>query len=155
MGGLSQQEIAAIEACGLSGRPYALALSSGEVLLEEGDYEIMSEDMPGWLVASEGRLTIALDITVTDSLKREGTARELINRIQNLRKDSGFEVTDKITVLVDGGEFSDEISNSLESFSDYICSQTLALSIGIAAGLQDAEEAEWGEGNIKIKVTKA
>ena len=155
MGGLSQQEIAAIEACGLSGRPYALALSSGEVLLEEGDYEIMSEDMPGWLVASEGRLTIALDITVTDSLKREGTARELINRIQNLRKDSGFEVTDKITVLVDGGEFSDEISNALESFSDYICSQTLALSIGIAVGLQDAEEAEWGEGNIKIKVTKA
>ena len=155
MGGISQQEISSIETSGLSGQPYALALPSGTVSLDPGDYEITSEDMPGWLVASEGTLTIALDITITDDLRREGTARELINRIQNLRKDSGFEVTDKINVLIDAGNHSEEISDSLASFSDYISAQTLALSIALAEGVSGAEEVEWGEGSIKIKVTKA
>ena len=89
---LSQEAIAAIEASD----EYVLSLPSGDVVLKKGDYEITSEDMPGWLVASDGPLTLALDITVTDDLRREGTARELINRIQNLRKDSGFEVTDRV-----------------------------------------------------------
>ena len=154
MAGLSQQDIAAIESAGLSGGTYTLALASGDAVLEPGDYEVTSEDMPGWLVASEGTLTIALDITITDGLRREGTARELINRIQNLRKDSGFEVTDKINVLIDGGKYAAEISDSLADFSDYICAQTLALSISAVSGLDGAAETEWGEGFIKIKVTK-
>ena len=155
MAGISQQEISAIEVCGLSAQSYMLALPSGSVALEPGDYEVSSEDMPGWLVASEGALTIALDITITDALRREGTARELINRIQNLRKDSGFEVTDKINVLIDGGGFSQEISDSLASFSDYICAQTLALSISMSDSMEDASEVEWGEGAIRIKVKRS
>ena len=154
MAGLSQQDIAAIESAGLLGGTYTLALASGDAVLEPGDYEVTSEDMPGWLVASEGTLTIALDITITDGLRREGTARELINRIQNLRKDSGFEVTDKINVIIDGGKYAAEISDSLADFSDYICAQTLALSISAVSGLDGAVETEWGEGFIKIKVTK-
>ena len=152
---ISQQEISAIEVCGLSAQSYMLALPSGSVALEPGDYEVSSEDMPGWLVASEGALTIALDITITDALRREGTARELINRIQNLRKDSGFEVTDKINVLIDGGGFSQEIADSLASFSDYICAQTLALSISMSDSMEDASEVEWGEGAIRIKVKRS
>ena len=154
MAGLSQQDIAAIESAGLLGGTYTLALASGDAVLEPGDYEVTSEDMPGWLVASEGTLTIALDITITDGLRREGTARELINRIQNLRKDSGFEVTDKINVIIDGGKYAAEISDSLADFSDYICAQTLALSISAVSGLDGAVETEWSEGFIKIKVTK-
>ena len=82
--------------------------------------------MPGWLVATDGPLTLALDITVTDDLKREGTARELINRIQNLRKDSGFDVTDKINVRIAAeGEAKAEIESSLASFGEYVAAQTL------------------------------
>ena len=90
---LSQEQIAGIEH---AEGDYVLALPGGEVVLRKGDYEISSEDMPGWLVATEGTLTLALDIVQTPELKREGTARELIHPIQNLRKESGFEVTDRI-----------------------------------------------------------
>ena len=135
-----------------------LNLPSGEVTLNKGDYEISSEDMPGWLVASDGPLTVALDITVTDELRREGTARELINRIQNLRKDSGFDVTDKIEVTIyAGGESAEEISASLESFRDYVAAQTLSKSIVLAPS-EKAEEnvsrVEWGEGTLDMSVTK-
>ena len=82
--------------------------------------------MPGWLVATEGKLTVALDITITDDLRAEGIARELINRIQNIRKDSGFEVTDKIRVEIEQQEF---VLPALKSFADYIASQTLAVEI--------------------------
>ncbi len=77
-----------------------------KITVTPADFEITSEDMPGWLVATEGKLTVALDITVTEELRREGVARELINRIQNIRKDSGFEVTDKIRVQI---ELNDEV----------------------------------------------
>ena len=147
---LDQATISAIQAAG----EYTLALASGPVALTPEDYEISSEDMPGWLVASEGPLTIALDIQLSDSLVREGTARELINRIQNLRKDSGFEVTDKIDVqIVASGEANAEIAASLEDYKDYIASQTLALSVSLAAE-GEGNEVEWNEGTIKIKVTR-
>jgi len=108
--------------------------------------------MPGWLVATEGALTVALDINVTESLKKEGIARELVNRIQNLRKDSGFEVTDRIYVTVENKK---EIAESLEKFSDYVCSQTLAKKISLADEIAGSADIEWDEsGTIKIKVEK-
>ncbi|MGN1046185.1 MAG: DUF5915 domain-containing protein, partial [Candidatus Cryptobacteroides sp.] len=127
------------------------------VVLRPGDYEISSEDMPGWLVATDGPLTIALDITVTDGLRREGVARELINRIQNLRKDSGFEVTDKINVTIFAdGEDHEEISGSLAIFGEYVAAQTLALSVKTAPASEaaDAVQVEWNEGTIGIKVER-
>ena len=95
-----QQRIAEIE----TSEKLMLEVAGEQLEVTREDFEITSEDMPGWLVASEGKLTVALDITVTDELRREGVARELINRIQNLRKDSGLEVTDKIAVEVEALE---------------------------------------------------
>jgi isoleucyl-tRNA synthetase len=113
--------------------------------------------MPGWLVATEGSMTIALDVTITEELKQEGVARELINRIQNLRKSSGFDVTDKVDVKIfAAGEVYDEIVASLANFAEYVGSQTLALSVAaeqLTDGC-DAPEVEWNEGTIRIKVTK-
>jgi isoleucyl-tRNA synthetase len=127
------------------------------VTLNKGDYEISSEDMPGWLVATEGAMTIALDVTVTEALKQEGVARELINRIQNLRKNSGFDVTDKVEVKIFAdGEDGEEIAASLAGFAEYVAAQTLALSVGYAslAEAGDAPEVEWNDGMIRILVTK-
>lgn len=157
-GQLSQEEIAAIQAAELSSQAYTMHLPGGDVNLTKGDYEITSEDMPGWLVATEGTLTLALDVTITDELRREGVARELINRIQNLRKDSGFDVIDKIYVTIyAAGADAQEIEDSLKSFSEYIASQTLALSVDFAPASEnvDAPAVEWNEGSINIKVVKA
>ena len=156
-GQLSQEDIAAIQAAENEDKEYMLHLSDGDVAICKGDYEISSEDMPGWLVATDGPLTLALDITVTDDLKREGTARELINRIQNLRKDSDFDVTDKIEVKIfaDGDDRS-EIEDSLGSFKDYVASQTLAKCISVAslADAGDAREVEWNDSAIRISVSR-
>jgi isoleucyl-tRNA synthetase len=113
--------------------------------------------MPGWLVATEGAMTIALDITITEALKQEGVARELINRIQNLRKNSGFDVTDKVAVKIFAdGEDGTEIAASLANFGDYVAAQTLALSVEAAslADAGDAPEVEWNEGSIRIAVSR-
>ena len=156
-GQVSQEDIAAIQAAENEDKEYMLHLSDGDVAICKGDYEISSEDMPGWLVATDGPLTLALDITVTDDLKREGTARELINRIQNLRKDSDFDVTDKIEVKIfaDGDDRS-EIEDSLGSFKDYVASQTLAKGISVAslADAGDAREVEWNDSAIRISVSR-
>ncbi|MBR5844876.1 MAG: isoleucine--tRNA ligase [Rikenellaceae bacterium] len=121
-----QQRIAEIE----TSEKLMLEVAGEQLEVTREDFEITSEDMPGWLVASEGKLTVALDITVTDELRREGVARELINRIQNLRKDSGLEVTDKIAVEV---EALDELSDSLAVFGDYVAQQVLAVEIKTVA----------------------
>ena len=121
-----QQRIAEIE----TSEKLMLEVAGEQLEVTREDFEITSEDMPGWLVASEGKLTVALDITVTDELRREGVARELINRIQNLRKDSGLEVTDKIAVEV---EALDELSDSLAVFGDYVAQQVLAVEIKAVA----------------------
>ena len=139
-GALSQSDISAVEQAGLQGIAYCLHLPSGDVSLEPSDYEVSSEDMPGRLVATEGRLTIALDITVTPELRNEGVARELVNRIQNLRKDSGFEVTDKITAYI---ENLPEVAEAVQGFRDYIASQTLAREIVLQDSVADAVEVEW------------
>lgn len=156
-GTLSQEEISAIQVSEAEGRPYVLHLPSGDVSLSKGDYEISSEDMPGWLVATDGPLTLALDITVTDELKREGVARELINRIQNLRKSSGFDVTDKIDVVIYAdGQDSEDIAGALDSFSDYISAQTLSRNIKSLpmADKGEACEVEWGDACIYISVSR-
>jgi isoleucyl-tRNA synthetase len=121
-----QQRIAEIE----TSEKLMLEVAGEQLEVTREDFEITSEDMPGWLVASEGKLTVALDITVTDELRREGVARELINRIQNLRKDSGLEVTDKIAVEV---EALDELSESLAVFGEYVAQQVLAVEIKAVA----------------------
>ena len=153
-----QQTISAIQAAELSGEAYSFTLPSGEVSLKAGDYEISSEDMPGWLVASEGSLTIALDIEVNEALRSEGVARELINRVQNIRKDNGFDVTDKVDVVIYAdGEDLKQIEASLKSFGDYLSSQTLALSVKagmLSAAPAEAVEVEWNDTPIKIYVTK-
>ena len=118
----SQERIAQIEAAPET----VLEIGGEQITVTPADFEITSEDMPGWLVASEGKLTVALDITLTDELKAEGVARELINRIQNIRKESGFEVTDKIRVEI---ESKPAVMESVARFADYIASQTLAVEV--------------------------
>jgi isoleucyl-tRNA synthetase len=122
MSNFTQQQIAAVEAA----EEYILHLSTGDVALHREDVEITSDDLPGWLVASEGKLTVALDVTVTEALRREGIARELVNRIQNLRKDSGFDVTDKINITLQRHAY---IADAVATFKDFIAAQTLALEI--------------------------
>jgi isoleucyl-tRNA synthetase len=155
--GLDQQTISAIQLAESAAQNYTLALPGGDVELHVGDYEISSEDMPGWLVASEGSLTIALDIEVSEALRSEGVARELVNRIQNLRKDSGFDVTDKVSVeIYADGEDHAQIEASLASFGEYLASQTLARGIvlkELAEAGEDAADVEW-DTPLKIKVTR-
>ena len=152
---LSQEDIAAIER---SENEYKWALPGGEVILNKGDYEISSEDMPGWLVATEGTLTLALDIVQTPELKREGVARELIHPVQSLRKERGFEVTDRIdtAIYADGANY-DEISDALSEYSDYVASQTLSLSLQLRRldeATEDASELEWGDSFVRISVSR-
>ena len=155
---MDQHVINAIQNAETSGAAYSLNLPEGEVILNPGDYMISSEDMPGWLVASEGALTIALDIEVSEQLRNEGVARELVNRIQNLRKDSGFEVTDKVDVRIYAdGEALEEITAALASYKDYVATQTLSLSIETrpaAEAGEKAAEVEWNEGKILVEATR-
>lgn len=154
-GQLSQEEISAIER---SADTYVWNLPGGEVLLGKGDYEISSEDMPGWLVATEGTLTIALDIVQTPQLKSEGVARELIHPIQTIRKESGLEVTDRIntTIYADGLSY-EEIGDALSEYSEYVAAQTLSVSLELKKLSEMPEGAvsiEWGDSTICIKVSK-
>ncbi len=146
----SQEQIAAVE----SNAETILKVEDMEFVTTAADFEITSEDMPGWLVASEGKLTVALDITITDELRREGVARELVNRIQNIRKESGFEVTDKIRVEIESTELT---APAIESFADYIGQQTLAVEVKAVATPQGAfvVDSEIDEAPLKIAVTKA
>ena len=154
-GALDQAAITAIQNAETAGEAYAWTLPGGEVVLNPGDYQISSEDMPGWLVASEGSLTIALDVEITDDLRREGIARELVNRIQNLRKTTGFEVTDRIDTVIYADD--PEITAALASFGEWIGAQTLSRSVRQAPAAQAsdaAREVEWTEGTIRIEVKR-
>ena len=145
---MQQTDIALFETSGVCD----LTLPSGVVRLEASDVEITTEDMPGWLVANEGALTIALDVTVTDELREEGIARELVNRVQNIRKSSGFEITDKIDLLI---ERNPEVDSSVARFSDYIASQVLARSIASVDSLPaDAVELDFEEFTVRVSVSK-
>ena len=146
----TQEQIAEIEAS----ESYMLDVDGEQLPVVREDFDITSEDMPGWLVSTEGRLTVALDVTITDELRREGVARELINRIQNIRKDSGFEVTDKIVVEI---EDSPAVHEGVEAFGDYIAQQTLAVSLVLAAEPDGkfVNKVEFDEGELTIAVSKA
>ena len=142
IGAMTQEDIAAIEkngGCNLLGFD-----------LTPEDVEIITEDMPGWLVMSNGFLTIALDIELTPSLIEEGIARELINRIQNLRKASGLEITDRIDVVF---QRNASINAAVEHFSEYIASQVLANGITLADSLPEGTLVE--DMNIKVQITKS
>ncbi len=135
---LSQEQIAELEKGQL-----ALTLPTGdEITVELEDVEIFSEDIPGWTVANDGALTVALDITVTDELRNEGIARELVKRIQNLRKESGFEITDRIAVQLAHNELTDR---AVEAFGDYIRQQVLADSITLADAVSDAVQLDFDD----------
>ena len=154
-GMLQQPVIAAIQKAESAGESYTLALAGGDVVLYPGDYAISSEDVEGWQVASEGSLTVALDIEVTPELRREGLSRELVNRIQNLRKSSGFEVTDRIHTMVYSADES--LAEALSVFGDYVKAQTLSLSIGLEPfenAPAQATEVEWTEGTIKLTIKR-
>jgi isoleucyl-tRNA synthetase len=151
LNGFSQQKINELEKATLDGT-YSLTLASGPVSLEREDVTITSQDMPGWLIATDGPLTVALDVTITETLRREGIARELVNRIQNLRKDTGLEVTDKIRVIL---EDRSEVAEALKDFSQYIAQQVLATEILLAATPPSPHAVEWEEGTLNIHIDKS
>ncbi|MDR3252509.1 MAG: isoleucine--tRNA ligase [Tannerella sp.] len=144
---MSQDDIYAFEQAG----QFVFNIEGQESLVLKDDVEIISEDIPGWLVANEGNLTIALDVTVTDDLRKEGLARELVNRIQNLRKSSGFEITDKIRIAVVS---SPEADVAIREYSDYISRQVLAESLDIVDYLSNTTELDFDDFKLDIKVEK-
>jgi len=124
----------------------------GQIIdVELSDVEILSEDIPGWLVANDGRLTVALDITMTDELHEEGLARELVNRIQNLRKTNGYEITDKIKIVI---SYHQEVSAALSKWKSYIMTQTLAENIDLAETVEDGVSLDLEDLDLMIKVKK-
>ena len=145
---MSQDEINAFEKAGT----FTLTVEGQEAMIERADVEIISEDIPGWLVANEGRLTVALDITVTENLRKEGLARELVNRIQNLRKSSGYDITDKISVTVLSNDGMDE---AIKDFNSYIANQVLAVSVEIADVISDATEMDFEDFKLSVRIEKA
>jgi isoleucyl-tRNA synthetase len=146
---LSQKEIAALEKEG----KLNLVINGKDTELNSNDVEIISEDIPGWQVTNDGKLTVALDITVTDELRYEGIAREFVNRIQNFRKESGFDVTDKITVLIENHKL---ISEAIRRHSAYIGSQTLASRVEVVNGFTDnnVKVVEIDEVPVRISVSR-
>lgn len=145
MSALDQDQIAAFEKAG----NITLNIDGQEAVVEVADVEIISEDIPGWLVSNEGNLTVALEVELTPELKKEGMARELINRIQNLRKETGLEITDRINVTVAPNEETDA---AIEAFADYIKGQVLADSIEI--GDNAGVETEFDDFKLNILVEK-
>lgn len=129
---MDQSQIAEFE----KNQALTLTIEGEEVQLTEGDLEVITDDIPGWVIASNGNLTIALDITLTDELKSEGLARELVNRIQNIRKDKGFEVTDKIKLQI---EKNSELVGAINHNNVYICSETLATSLDLVDQIEPSE----------------
>ena len=146
--GLSQEQIARLEGSGT----LDLQLGSGDtVVIEAADVEIFSEDIPGWTVANEGSLTVALDITVTEPLRMEGVARELVKRIQNIRKESGFEITDRISVRLSR---LPQIEQAVSTFKDYICGQVLANSIEVTDVMAHPVELDFEDYKVLIEIER-
>ena len=145
---MSQAQIAELE----KNSTLSLGLPNGEnVVVELEDVEIFSEDIPGWTVANEGSLTVALDITVTDELRNEGVARELVKRIQNLRKESGFEITDRIDIQLEHNEHTD---TAVEQFRDYISAQVLANSLTLADTVDNPTTLDFENFKVNINIKR-
>ncbi|WP_242692235.1 isoleucine--tRNA ligase [Aridibaculum aurantiacum] len=143
----NQQDITTMEKDG----QYILDIDGEPLTLQANEVEITAEDIPGWSVASKSSLTVALDITITDELKREGEAREFVNRIQNLRKDSGFDLTDRIVIEI---EQNDQIADSVNTYNKYICAEILADNIHFVNELANGIEIEVNDIRLKVSVTK-
>ena len=146
---LTQAEIASLETEGT----LALTVEGESITVERADVEIVSEDIPGWVVANEGALTVALDIEVTDDLRREGLAREMVKRIQAYRKDNGFEITDHINIVMQTGDAA--MCEAVEAFREYICTQVLADSFTFAAEVADAAAFDFDGNIINVNISKA
>ena len=144
---MTQEAIAELEKNG----KYTLNLDGAEAVIEASDVEIISEDIPGWLVANEGKLTVALEVTVTEELRREGIARELVNRIQNIRKSSGFEITDKIKITISKNTQTDDAVNE---YNTYICNQVLGTSLDLADEVKDGTELNFDDFSLFVSVIK-
>ncbi len=127
---LTQEDILKLESYG----SFQINLAGQKIEILKEDVEIITEDIPGELVANEGNLTVVLETTITEMLRHKGIAREFINRIQNLRKESGFDVTDKIHIEI---QKNDSINEAIESFREYITTQTLAQSLLLVDNLQN------------------
>ena len=145
---LDQAQIGELEANG----KLTLDLNGTPAEIEAGEVEIFSEDIPGWVVANEGTLTVAMDTVVTDELRREGIARELVSKIQNIRKGSGFEITDKINVTV---AKNDSTNDAINEYNAYICNQVLANSLQIVDEVADATTLEFDGFTLDVNVVKA
>ena len=144
---MSQEAITELEKNG----SYTLQLDGVDVVVEAADVEIFSEDIPGWLVANEGKLTVALDVTVTEELRREGIVRELVNRIQNIRKSSGLEITDKIKITLSKNQQTDDAVNE---YKDYICNQVLGTSLTLTDEVENGTELNFDDFFLYVSVVK-
>ncbi|KAA6326909.1 Isoleucine--tRNA ligase, partial [termite gut metagenome] len=144
---MSQEAIVELEKEG----QYAFNLEGATVVVETTDVEIINEDIPGWLVANEGKLTVALEVTITEALRHEGIARELINRIQNIRKSNGFEITDKIRIVLSKNPQTDDAVNE---YNSYICNQVLGNSLLLADKVENGVELEFDDFSLFVDVVK-
>lgn len=147
---MSQPDIAEFEKNGA----FTFDIDGQQATIEKGDVEVISEDIPGWLVANEGNITVALDITVTDELRREGVARELVNRIQNIRKTSGFDITDKIDVTIASNAETDQ---AVKEYRDYMSRQVLANTFEIVDNLsgESVSELDFDTFKVNIRIVKS
>ena len=144
---ISQDQIAELEKNGT----LTVVVEGESCLIERNDVEIISEDMPGWSVANEGALTVALDITITDELRNEGVAREIVKRVQAFRKESGFEITDRIRIVVEQLPVAEK---AIADFSEFIAGQVLAESITLAANVESETEFDLDGTNVKFLINK-
>ena len=144
---MSEGEISTLE----REKTYNLAVAGDTIEINFGDVEIIAEDIPGWAVANKDNLTVALDITVTPALQDEGNAREIVNRIQRIRKESGLELTDRIAVKIEEYE---PLKSAIINFSDYICAEILADDIQIVPHVQNGTEIEVNEATLKVLISK-
>ena len=143
----TQHDISTLEKEG----KFILDVDSEPLTLQLSDVEITAEDIPGWSVAVKGSLTVALDITISNQLRREGDAREFINRIQNLRKDNGFEVSDRININIVQNE---KLVESINEFKNYICAEILADTIAFVPEIIDGTVIEVNDISLKVSVIK-
>ena len=147
VGEMSQEAIAELE----KNSQYILHIGGGQAVIELADVEVFSEDIPGWLVANEGKLTVALEVTITEALRREGIARELVNRIQNIRKSNGFAITDKIKITLSKNPQTDD---AVIEYNTYICNQVLGTSLILADNVEDGTELNFDEFALFVVVEK-
>jgi isoleucyl-tRNA synthetase len=147
LAGFGQEEIAKLEKDG----SYSLLIENEPVILQVTDVDITSEDIPGWIVANKGNLTVALDVTITPELVEEGNARELVNRIQKIRKDNGYELTDRILVQMTQHK---DLAAAVTKYNTYICAEILADKLELVPEISDGTEIEVNDIPLKVFVTK-